>query len=415
MKNNTIPLLVLFLLMLISAACSGLPSAPSLTTVPATQAPEAPPTAATAESAPLPDDTVAALDAFLSQITYEPGRKPEEVAPGTVLLVDTPDGRYLKAAGVASLEAETPLQSDARMEIGSNTKSFTVVLLLQLQEEGKLSMDDPLSQWLPDWAAKIPYGDEMTLRQLANHTAGLWDYGGDVGVGVIGGGVNNPDLLTKQYTPEELVQYAIDEGEPYFKPGEPGQWHYSNTGYILLGMVIEKIAGKPLGELYQERIFDPLGMTSAILIEGVPQGGDLDSDGYYFTATDEYVNTTDWNASQGWAAGALAMTAEDLLTYARALGAGELFQNPDTLQEMLDFNADAPDLAYMPYGLALQDLSIYGGAPGFFGHSGQTLGFATIWFTNPDTGVTVIGLSNNAAFSSYTMLYVLQIMGLTSE
>ena len=164
--------------------------------------------------AALPDDVVAQLDEFLKAQVYTEGAAPQAHTPGLVLLVDTPDGRYLKAAGVTSLENGTPMQVDSRLEIGSNTKSFTDVLLLQLQEEGVLSLDDPLSKWLPDWAAKIPNGDKITLRQLAQHTAGIWDYGDPI----IGDAVNDPPKLAQGYTPVELVQYAIDNGTPDFAP-----------------------------------------------------------------------------------------------------------------------------------------------------------------------------------------------------
>jgi D-alanyl-D-alanine carboxypeptidase len=178
---------------------------------------------------------------------------------------------------VSSLEDGTPMQVDDRLEIGSNTKSMTVVLIAQLQEEGVLSFDDMLSDWLPEQAAQLPNGDPMTLRQLAQHTVGLWDYGDDI----IDGGVDDPDLLEKGYTPEELVQHAVDSGTPYFAPGEGGKWKYSNTGYILLGMIAEKVTGQSLGELYQERIFDPLGLETAVLIEGVPQEGEITMQGYW--------------------------------------------------------------------------------------------------------------------------------------
>jgi D-alanyl-D-alanine carboxypeptidase len=409
-KTHILPLFLLTLLALAITAC-GVPSAPAAPTVSATAVAPVPETPVA--SAILTDETVGKLDALMTQAIDTEGSDPAAMTPGLIILVDAPDGRYLNAMGVASMEEKTPLQPDARMEIGSNSKSFTIVLLLQLQEEGKLSLDDPLSKWLSDWAEKIPYGDAMTLRQLAQHTAGLWDYGGEgPGEGIIGGGATDPELLTKHYTPGELVQYAIDNGDPYFEPGAEGQWHYSNTGYILLGMILEKVTGQSLAELYQERIFDPLDMESAILIEDVPAQGDLDSDGYFFTQVDKYMNTTAWNASQGWAAGALAMTADDLLTYIKALAAGELFQDPATLQEMLTFTPFAMD-GVIPYGLGIQDFSIYGGVPNTWGHTGQTLGFAAIWFTNPEMGITVVGLSNNAAFQSYGILSVLEIMGLT--
>ena len=281
------------------------------TATPEASAPQAP--------AALPDDAVAQLDEFLKAQVYTEGAAPQSHTPGLVLLVDTPDGRYLQAAGVASLEKGTPMQVDSRLEIGSNSKSFTDVLLLQLQEEGVLSLDDPLSKWLPDWAAKIPNGDKITLRQLAQHTAGIWDYGDPI----IGDAVNDPAKLAQGYTPAELVQYAIDNGTPDFAPGEEGKWKYSNTGYILLGIILEKATGQTLGELYKARIFESLGLKTAALIEGVPAAGEI-TDGYWWTEDGKINNTTNWNVSQGWAAGGIAMTAEELLTYVKALAAGIL-------------------------------------------------------------------------------------------
>jgi D-alanyl-D-alanine carboxypeptidase len=153
-------------------------------------------------------------------------------------------------------------------------------------------------------------------------------------------------------------------------------------------------------------------MKSAILIEDVPAAGDLDAAGYFFSGVDEYMNAPAWNASQGWAAGALAMTAEDLLTYPKALAAGECFQNPDTLQEMLTFEPSAMD-GMIPYGLGIQDFSIYGGVPNTWGHTGQTMGFATFWSVTPASGVTIIGLTNSASFAPYSFLAVLEMLGLT--
>jgi D-alanyl-D-alanine carboxypeptidase len=104
------------------------------------------------------------------------------------------------------------------------------------------------------------------------------------------------------------------------------------------------------------------------------------------------------------------MTAEDLLIYAKALSAGEIFQNPDTLQEMLTFNPNGMD-GLMPYGLGLMDFSQIG-APGSWGHEGQTPGFQSLWFTNPNTGVTVIGISNSGTFQAYGFVNVMTLPGL---
>ena len=349
-------------------------------------------------------DVIARLDEFLQTQVYTEGANPKATTPGVILLVDSPQGRYLQAAGVASLEDNTPIKTSDRVEIGSNSKSFTIVLLLQLQEAGILSLDDPLNKWLPGWAAKIPNGAAMTLRQLAQHTSGIWDYGDPI----IGQAANNPVHLEDHHSPEQLVQYALDNGTPDFAPGEKGQWKYSNTGYILLGMIIESASGKKLGDLYQSKIFDPLDLETAVFIEGVPEPDEI-VDGYWWTEDDGHVlNTTKWNVSQGWAAGGIAMNAEDLLTYGKALSAGKLFQNPDSLAQMLDFNPNGSG-GLMPYGLGLIDFTVVDQS-GFWGHEGQTAGFQTLWYTNPETKITVVGLSNSASYSAFAFLKVADLL-----
>lgn len=349
-----------------------------------------------------PADLSAQLDTYLQSQVFTEGGYPESAAPGLVLLVDTPEGRYLNAAGVSSLEDGTPMLVDDRLEIGSNTKSFTIVVLMQLQEEGLLTFDDLLGDWLPDLASQIPYGDQITLRQLANHTSGIWDYGDPL----IGEAAENPDKLEGGYMPEELVQYTIDNGTPDFDPGEGGQWNYSNTGYILLGMVAEAVSGRSLNELYQERIFEPLSLESAVLISGVPQEGEITSQGYWWREDDgTRLNTTNWNVSQGWAAGGIAMTAEDLARYAIALTSGELFQQAGSLEQMVAFNQDALFAGGYPYGLGLMDLG-----EGYIGHEGQTAGFQSLWYANPDEGITVVGLTNSAAYPAYLFLNVRNIL-----
>jgi hypothetical protein len=256
-----------------------------------------------------------------------------------------------------------------------------------------------ISKYLPEWAAKLPNGDKITLRQMAQHTAGLFDYADDI----IGGGATDPAALEKSYTPEELVQHAVDNGKPYFAPGEG--WHYSNTGYVLLGMIAEKLTGQTLNELYQKRIFEPLGLQTAVLIEGVPQPGQITTDGYWWNPDGSLVNTTNWNGSQGWAAGANAMTASDLATYGQGLAAGKLFKNPDSLKQMLTFDDRSLMSLGMSYGLGLFNVG-----NGYWGHAGQTLGFQSIWFTNPDENITVVGLTNSANFTAQEFLNALNIV-----
>ena len=369
---------------------------------PAPDAEQIPSEAEGTASGTLPADIVDQLDAYLQSQLYTEGGNPELAAPGLVLYVETPEGRYLNAAGLADMEDGTPIQVDDVLQIGSNTKSMVIVLLMQLVEEGVLNLDDLLSEWLPEQAAIVPNSDQITIYQMARHTAGIHDYE----EGIITQGLSDPAKLQAGYTPAEIVQFAMDDGEPTFSPGEEGQWQYSNTGYILLGMIIEAATGESFGDLLQARIFDPLGLESAVLIEGVPQEGEITTKGYKWTAEGERLDATNWNGSQGWAAGSVSMTAEDLATYGRALAAGEFFQDPDTLAEMLMFNPDALESGF-PYGMGLID---FAGDGTVWGHAGATPGFQSLWYTDPDDGIIVVGLANSGDYSANAFLNAFHIL-----
>jgi len=312
-------------------------------------------------------------------------------APGVALLVDTPAGRYFKAAGVADVTTCAPLAADSPYEIGSNTKLMTAAMILQLHEEGALSLDDPLAKWLPDLAAVLPYGDAITLDMLLRHTSGLYDYFDVEGDGgPIANGTTEKAMLTRAFTPEELVQRVAAAGESYFAPDAPGQFHYSNTGYILLGLIIEQAAGKSYAANLQERILDPLGLTQTFLLEGKPEAGLLPR-AYYSTP---FAYTTDeWNASQGWAAGAVVSTAEEFALFLQALFTGQLFQDAATLDLMRGHSEAGVD-ALGPgtnYGRGMLDNN------GVLGHGGQTLGFQSDGGYVPGEEITIVMWSNSAA------------------
>jgi len=315
-------------------------------------------------------------------------------APGAVLLVDSPQGRFLEATGVSSVEEGTPMQVTDAFEIGSITKSFTVVVALQLQEEGILSLDDPLSQWLPEMAAQIPNGEQLTLRQLANHTTGIWDYGDPI----LEEGKTDTRLRQKTFTPEEIMAYALENGNPEFAPGEDQA--YSNTNYILLGMALEAAAGQSMAELYQTRIFTPLALDNTFLLEGVPEEGQI-VDGYFTVKSENdeeagLVNATDWNATQGWTAGAIASNAEDMAIYTEALASGELFSDPDSLAQMTAFQeVDPIKFGFMTgYGLGVGVMPLE--AAEAWGHTGGTTGFATLIMTIPEKDTHIVYLTNSA-------------------
>jgi D-alanyl-D-alanine carboxypeptidase len=332
------------------------------------------------------------MDESLEELVYREGITPEvalDKAPGAVVLIDSPAGSLIKAAGFANVEEQRPISTYDRLEIGSNTMMFTGVLLAQLQEEGLLSLDDSLGKWLPDLAATIPNGEQITLRQLATHTSGIPDYG----EAVISAGAGDSEALRSGYTPEELVRLATENLPVDFMPGEPGQWHYSNTGYILLGMVLEAASGQSYAELLQNRIFSPLGMTNTELLEGTPRTGSI-VDGYL---TFPYENiTTEWNGSQGWAAGGIISSAADMARFARALMSGAVFNDAATLAVMTDFIEPPENAAVGSSGGAGYGIGLIEFAPGLWGHRGQTIGFSSIVAMDPAREFLLIVLTNSA-------------------
>ncbi|WP_218961146.1 serine hydrolase domain-containing protein [Ruegeria sediminis] len=312
------------------------------------------------------------------------------LAPGGVLLVRTPDWTYFKAAGVADLQNAEPLDCNSPYQIGSATKMMTGTVVMQLQEAGLLSLDDPLSEHLPEIAARLPNGDRITLREIANHTAGLFNYtdnAPDGTPGIMEGGLSDPEMLKSSRGPADLVEFAIVHGEPVFDPGTEGKWAYSNTGYVLLGMIIEKLEGKPLADVFRERIFAPVGMDATFLWNDVPRE-DFGLPRAWFKAPFD-IETTDWNMSQGWAAGGVISTAPDMAMFVEALAAGSLFEQAGTLAAMQEgVQAQFPILTY---GTGLC------GKPGdTIGHAGQTLGFESDTAFAPASKTTMVFWMNSA-------------------
>ena len=291
-------------------------------------------------------------------------------APGGVLSVRTKVWRYIKSAGFANPETGQKMNCEMPFQIGSNTKMMTAVILLQLHEESQLSVDDLLSAHLPKISAKLPNGERITLRQLAQHTSGVFSYTDDTSDGTPGlmeAGTSNPQALRRRITPKEMVQFVMEHGKAAFVPGADGRWSYSNTGYTLLGLVIEKIEKKPIAKSFEQRIFGPLGMRHTYLWNDVPKPA-FGLPRSYLAAPFVY-ETTAWNMSQGWAAGAVISTADDMHVFMEALLSGKLFRSPRTLSIMQTaVRTTNPTLLRYGLGLALKGKNLWG-------HGGQTLGF----------------------------------------
>ena len=265
--------------------------------------------------------------------------------------------------------------------IGSVTKTFTSTLLLQAADEGLLSLDDTIDNYVKG----VPNGDKITLRQMADMTSGIASYTEDKQW--VKEWLSDP---TKVWAPEELARTGIKKS-PLFEPGT--EWFYSNTNYVLLGLVLEKVTGKPIGDLYREQIIDPLGLENT----SFPKPADSSipephAQGYTLQGKSsgaQPVEATDWSPSEAWTAGMMISTVEDMLVYGRALGTGKGLLSPKQQSERLDsFVSDVPPLNQPPlkgdlaYGIGLGETTVVG-------HNGEIPGYNTYLFYHPNIDVVV--------------------------
>ncbi len=244
-------------------------------------------------------------------------------APGAVALVRD-GGRTIRVVGGhGSLARRTPMRASDRFRVGSSTKSFVATVVLQLAGERKLALEDSVERWLP---GLVPNGGQITVRQLLNHTSGLADYAPDEDETFI------RRVLAKRrkaWQPRELVALGTARG-PLFAPG--ARWSYSNTGWILLGLIVEAASGNALETELRERVFEPLRLR-ATSFDTRPRIAGRHAHGYSRLGARRRFDISVLNQSWAWAAGAIVSTAGDLARFYRTLLAGRLLR-PDLLAEM---------------------------------------------------------------------------------
>jgi CubicO group peptidase (beta-lactamase class C family) len=312
----------------------------------------------------------ARIDAIVRERMREPGAvgMSVAVARGTEMLLE-------RTYGFAELEFSVAANEQTMFRIGSVTKQFTAAAVLELAERGKLSVDDPLTRFLPDYPT---HGHEITLRHLLTHTSGVPSY---TGLGPIW-----EISRARELADEELV--ALWKDRPLeFAPGE--RWNYSNSGYFLLGMVVAKVSGLSYADFLRTTFFEPLGLTrtrydsNSELLPNRAQGYAFENGKL---ANDEHIGM-----SQPGAAGALISTAGDLVRWQQALVSGEVVE-PASYEEMT--------LSYMlasgretSYGLGLQ-LDRRAGQRCVW-HGGGINGFNSVLMYFPDAGLHVASISNS--------------------
>ncbi|WP_338865832.1 serine hydrolase [Myxococcus stipitatus] len=296
---------------------------------------------------------------------------------GTVLVADARGVILKKGYGLANIEWRIPAAPDTKFRLGSITKQFTSMLIMQLVAEGKLKLDDPLGKLLPEYRQDT--GSRITLTHLLNHTSGIPSF------------TNHPDFAAKvsrnPFTTAELVkQYA--SGDLEFEPGT--KFAYNNSGYYLLGVIIERVTGKPYAQVLKERIFDPVGMKDTgydVSAEILPKR----ASGY--ESTPEGIRNAPYiDMGIPYAAGAMYSTVEDLFLWDRALYADTLL-SAELKQRMF-----TPGLKGYAFGWEYHDAKLDDGKTGIKvqGHGGGIEGFSTLILRAPETKEVVILLSNNS-------------------
>ena len=305
-------------------------------------------------------------------------------SPGALVLVDDGSSRREAASGFAVLRGHVPLDARDRFRVGSITKTFVAVVVLQLVDEHRIRLGDTVERWLP---GLVPGGGRITVRELLGHTSGLADYTDDVAF--IRRTLAQP---RRRWPPRELVRVALAEG-PVARPGE--RFAYASTNYVLLGMVVERATGTSLERQLRNRIFAPLGLEDTSFapgprIQGRYAHGYAPSEhdgivGSLATARDRSTVGTSWV----WAAGSIVSTASDLSRFLGAVLQGRLL--PPRLLELM---RPAPGARY---GLGLAAFRTPCGTA--IGHTGALLGTVSAAWSSPDGRHRLVAMSNSFPLS----------------
>jgi len=318
--------------------------------------------------------------------------------PGLTFALHTPTGElHAYATGVADVEAQTPLQADDRMLLGSVGKTFVAALAMHLVEQGQLDLDKKISRYLADesWFARLPNAESVTVRQLLQHTSGIPEY------------VYHPDFWQslkdnpdRTWQPKELLQFIFD-ADAHFPAGQG--WSYADANYIVLGIILEKVGQGSLYEQIEQQFLKPLELTATEPsvrrdLEGLVTGytgGRFAEDlfGETMVQAGQYVI----NPQFEWAGGGFITTAGDLARWIKALHSGKVLSTKSTaaLQTAVDKQSGQP--SDNGYGLGADIFHTrYGKA---YGHSGFMPGFMTLTAYLPDYDLSFALQMNADAFS----------------
>ncbi|AUG76312.1 serine hydrolase [Kitasatospora sp. MMS16-BH015] len=312
----------------------------------------------------------AQLDQAIERVRQETG------TPGVTVGLWFPGrGAYVKSTGVADKATGAPMRPDLNMRIGSETKTFTATAVLELVDDGLVELDAPIATYLDG----VPDGEHITVRQILEMRSGLYSYTFD------------PDFVqdflgdpNRPFTPEQLLAYAFKHCN-VFAPGT--QFQYSNTNYVLLGLLVEKLGQKPADVFLRERVTGPAHLHHTFLATDAAFP-DPHAHGYTEqTLSGAEADTTHWNPSWAWTAGAEVSDLHDLRRWAKVVATGELL-SPETQRQREQF-VPVPGFTDAGYGLGLFRTH------GWVGHNGSLPGYESVTMYLPEQDATMVILINS--------------------
>lgn len=296
----------------------------------------------------------------------------ENNVPGATVYIQNSEGKICNVGlGLADVENTIVMQADTKVRIASISKTFLATVVLQLWEENKLDIDHLMSRYLPDSiVGMFPYGNDVTLRQLLNMTSGIYDFEDMEFMYML---LDDP---LYPWTPYELLYHAVHSSSSQHE--EPGiEFHYTNTNYILLAMIVEEVTNISMEQNIRNRVLTPLNLNNTYCgSENIPQenyakGYQQLDETTLFIASDQTLSL-----NFEWAHGQMVSTVQDLNTFLNALMSCELFTEKATLNAM---NAFTP-LSEHSYGFGLANIKVLSSV----GHNGSTVGFVSFAFINTD-------------------------------
>ena len=294
------------------------------------------------------------------------------------------------AVGKGSLETGQAPPMDGEVRVGSNTKTFVAVVVMQMVQEGKVGLDEPIETYLPGLIkGEGVDGSRITVRQLLQHTSGLPEY-----TDTTPGSGDIFQIKDHYIPPRDLLDTAL--GKPAaFEPGT--QWKYTNTNYIVLGMLIERVSQRPVGEQIDERIVKKLGLSHTYFpAQGEEKIRGTHPQGYHLSAGGKLEDITEMDPAWAWAAGAMVSTPSELNTFFQAVFDGRLLSQAsiDEMKKGVDTGAGGA-----VYGLGLIGTPLSCGGTSW-GHGGTIPGYQTNDAVGPDgTAVTVAVTAMPAAIA----------------